>query len=320
MKRGVAGGFDPPVSLLEYLYQHGWKAARDSGGEEIAGLCPLHSESRPSFYVNRRKQVFYCHGCGRGGGLARLIGWLEGPRPVIRSHPGMAEMMEQTYDFYQWQLGQHPSAHAYLAGRGIRDRSVIQRMRIGYAPGACLRAYLTRLGHERQALRTRGLIDAQGRDRLFRCLTFPLLATGNLYGRSVTQDLFRHRFLPGGKGGLYGLSTVPPERMILVEGLFDLAALWQAGFDEAAAVLGSHLNPRQVTELYAWGPGTIYICFDRDRNGSGQLAARQLSFQLGRAGLEAFRVELPYGHDPASFFAAGAMPGDFQRFLREARP
>jgi hypothetical protein len=23
--------------------------------------------------VNRRKQVFYCHGCGCGGGLARLI-------------------------------------------------------------------------------------------------------------------------------------------------------------------------------------------------------------------------------------------------------
>jgi hypothetical protein len=67
----------PPLSLLEYLQQHGWKIVRDNGREEVAGLCPLHRDSRPSFYVNRRKQVFYRHGCGRGGGLARLIRWLK---------------------------------------------------------------------------------------------------------------------------------------------------------------------------------------------------------------------------------------------------
>src|SRR5437879_5206938 len=48
----------PPV--LEYLEQHGWKILRRSGREEVAGLCPLHRETQPSFYVNRRKNVFYC--------------------------------------------------------------------------------------------------------------------------------------------------------------------------------------------------------------------------------------------------------------------
>jgi CHC2 zinc finger len=72
------------ILLLDYLQQHGWKIIRDNGGEEVAGLCPLHRDSRPSFYVNRRKQVFYCHGCGRGGGLARLIGWLEAVPPRSR--------------------------------------------------------------------------------------------------------------------------------------------------------------------------------------------------------------------------------------------
>jgi hypothetical protein len=32
------------------------------------------------------------------------------------------------------------------------------------------------------------------------------------------------------------------------------------------------------------------------------------------------RVELPLGSDPASFFAAGATPADFQRCLDRARP
>jgi len=36
--------------------------------------------------------------------------------------------------------------------------------------------------------------------------------------------------------------------------------------------------------------------------------------------VEALRVELPCGHDPASFFAAGAGAGDFQRLLERARP
>ena len=67
------------ISLLEYLQQRGWKIVRDRGGDEVAGLCPLHPDHHPSFYVNRRKQLFYCHGCGRGGGLARLMRWWEGP-------------------------------------------------------------------------------------------------------------------------------------------------------------------------------------------------------------------------------------------------
>ena len=55
------------ISLLDYLQQRGWKIVRDRGGDEVAGLCPLHQDHHPSFYVNRRKQVFYCHGCGCGG-------------------------------------------------------------------------------------------------------------------------------------------------------------------------------------------------------------------------------------------------------------
>lgn len=311
-----------PISLLDYLQGHGWKILRDNGREEVAGLCPLHRDSRPSFYVNRRKQVFYCHGCGRGGGLARLMHWLEA---AVESTPGPAaedEMLEQTYCFYQRQLMQHDNARAYLARRGIHRTDVIGRMRIGYAPGACLRGFLTRLGYPRQALLKRGLIDDQhGRDCFFRCLTFPLVEAGSLYSRSIDNGICRHRFLPGSKGGLYEWAqSQHGSRLILVEGLLDVAALWQAGFIEANTALGSHLNNLQLSQLCRSAARLVYICFDADRNGSGQRAARCLSIQLRHAGVEALRVALPEGHDPASFFAAGGTASDFQRCLDRARP
>jgi DNA primase len=317
--------FQPRLSLLEFLLQHGWKPTCDQGREEVAGLCPLHRESHPSFYVNRRKQVFYCHGCGRGGGLVQLIRLLhlsgELPAPVPTTYGWPEKLLEHTYRFYQWQLAHSSGAGAYLAGRGIHDPAVVRRMRIGYAPGACLRGYLARLGYPRQALYARGLIDAHGRDAFFACLTFPLPEAGNLYGRAITDGRCRHRFLPGSKGGLYGWEQpLPFPRVILVEGLLDLAAVWQAGFDEAVASLGTHLNPVQLTQLSRLGACPVYICFDADGNGSGPQAAHRLSGQLRQAGVEALRVVLPAGYDPNSFLAAGATAADFQRCLEDARP
>ena len=53
----------------------------------------------------------------------------------------------------------------------------------------------------------------------------------NLYGRNISASAPPHRFLPGAKGGCMPGSTVHqyPE-VILVEGLFDYATVWQAGF------------------------------------------------------------------------------------------
>ena len=66
------------IPLLLYLEQQGWKPKAYSESDEVCGLCPLHQDSRPSFYVNRRKDVFYCHGCGQGGDVIRLAELLHG--------------------------------------------------------------------------------------------------------------------------------------------------------------------------------------------------------------------------------------------------
>lgn len=60
-------------SLLDYLRQQNWVARPTGQGSEFIGRCPLHPETRPSFYVDIRKNLSYCHGCGRGGDLIRLV-------------------------------------------------------------------------------------------------------------------------------------------------------------------------------------------------------------------------------------------------------
>ncbi len=44
-----------------------------STGKELRGLCPLHDEKTPSFYVDAEKGVFHCFGCGAGGDSITFI-------------------------------------------------------------------------------------------------------------------------------------------------------------------------------------------------------------------------------------------------------
>jgi DNA primase len=136
----------------------------------------------------------------------------------------------------------------------------------------------------------------------------------NLYGRSI-GNAFAHRFLPGSKGGLYAWEQVRLcSEVILVEGLFDYAVLWQAGFHNLTCSLGTHLNADQWRQLCDQ-PRTVYLTFDVDDNHSGQQAAQQLAHRLGLHGIDARRVLLPPGHDPNSFFVQGGDARQFQSLL-----
>lgn len=133
-----------------------------SGGDNFVARCPFHNEKTPSFSVSRRKQFYYCFGCGAKGTaisfliehdrltfpeaieqLADSLG-LEVPREQSLSGSQAASedlaplysLLDQAARFYQQQLRTHPesqSAVDYLKSRGVSGE-LAHRFRLGYAP------------------------------------------------------------------------------------------------------------------------------------------------------------------------------------------
>ncbi|RMG93134.1 MAG: DNA primase [Zetaproteobacteria bacterium] len=182
-------------------------------GSNLVGLCPFHHEKTPSFSVSPDKQLFYCFGCGKGGGvfqflmehdgfsfpeaveyLARKAG-LDVPRQQKTDHRQTARMqagyqlLAKAAELYARTLHseQGKKAMAYLAERGL-PREIIRGYGLGYAPG--IHGFLARKlaadPEERSLLEQVGLV-ASGRhgrtDRFRERLMFPIRdRRGNIVG------------------------------------------------------------------------------------------------------------------------------------------
>jgi DNA primase len=107
--------------------------------------------------------------------------------------------------------------------------------------------------------------------------------------------------------------------VILVEGLFDLAVLWQAGFVNTTCAFGTHLTQTQFLQLSDHPGRKVFIAFDSDGNGAGQDGAHSLAQRLDSVGLQVRIVDLPEGQDPNSYFVSGATSADFDNRLHRAR-
>ena len=237
-----------------------------------------------------------------------------GPGPGERA--AFTRANDTAAEFYAYVLWKTPDgeiARNYLKSRGISDDTA-RTYALGFAP--------SRSANLAASLNKRGLIDAGirlglvKRDQggapfdMFRArLMFPIRdAQGRViaFGGRVLDDRLPKYInstespLYSKARALYGVyeartAIMKADRAILVEGYIDAIVLWQAGFNETVASLGTSLTVEQLRLLSRYSRN-IVACFDGDSAGK-KASLRALDVFL-EAGLLARGAFIPSGYDP----------------------
>ena len=214
-----------------------------------------------------------------------------------------------------WKTPDGAVARDYLAARGVAAETA-RTFELGFAPErpANLARALEKRGLLTAAVRL-GLVrqDGAGTRDMFRGrLMFPIrdgqgrvLAFG---GRVLDQRLPKYINSPESplyskSRNVYGLyearaAIASADRAIVVEGYLDAIAVWQAGFKETIASLGTALTVDQL-RLVGRQTRNVLACFDGDAAGR-KASLRALEIFLA-AGLLGRGIFIPPGFDPDTF-------------------
>jgi DNA primase len=261
--------------------------------------------------------------------VERLAGeaGLELPKPdpqferAAKERLGLFDALEAAARLFEEGLEarQGRGALVYAEHRGL-SRDTLKEFRIGFAPNAkdALKSALLKQGFTETQLLEAGLIikPDDGRpsyDRFRNRLTIPILDARSrviAFGARALDPEAQPKYLNSPETKLFDKGATvfnfararkhafESGELIVVEGYMDVIALYQAGFANTVATLGTAFTERQMELLWQLAAEPI-VCFDGDRAGEAA-AARAIDRMLptlreGRSFRFAF---LPEGSDP----------------------
>ena len=224
-------------------------------------------------------------------------------------------IMSDTAEFYRknlYEIDKRAVAHLrYLKERGLAPKTV-ETFSIGASLDFySLPTYLKGKGYLVEDMLECGVVSKakNGKlfDSLFKRLIFPICNqdgqviafSGRLLDNSgfakyknTKETPFFHK-----KDVLYNMDLAKEyrESIIIVEGYLDVISLWQSGFRNVVATMGTALTVSQAEWLKSY-TDTVYISFDGDF--AGQQANLKGLDILTAAGLCVKVVALPDGKDP----------------------
>ena len=221
-----------------------------------------------------------------------------------------------TGSFFQENLHKHGDlAKRYLQGRKIAD-STIEKFQIGYALDsfAGLRNYLLKNSINEKIFPNTGLFTSSGRDLFRQRLMFPIHdQSGKIVafgGRVLMEDQGGGKYVNSPtteiytKGNeLYGFfitkyDVSKKDYILVVEGYTDFIRLFEAGFTNSVASLGTSLTNPQINLINRYSRN-IYMLYDGDK--AGKKAAVRAAGNIIRTGSNTRIISLPDDEDPDSF-------------------
>jgi DNA primase len=251
------------------------------------------------------------------------------PREALWEVNGAAE------EWFRRTLRDDPAgapAREYLDQRDVTPE-IAERFGLGFATRDGLRAHLATLGFDDVRLLDAGLLGKrEGSDALhprFRNrLMFPIYDTsgrvagfgGRVIGAGEPKYLNSPETIAFTKGRmLYGLNWSrnairKADRVLLVEGYFDLVRLVVAGVEEVIAPLGTALTTEQAA-LIVRHSKNAFLVYDSDK--AGLKATFRAADELLQHGASVRVVTLPAGEDPDTFARRAGREG-IERHLASA--
>ncbi|SET25511.1 DNA primase [[Clostridium] polysaccharolyticum] len=222
------------------------------------------------------------------------------------------------YYYYQMKTEQGRKAYEYLKNRELTDETMKQ-FGLGYSNiySDDLYRYLKSKGYEDELLNKSGLLTYDEKrgvhDKFWNRVMFPILDVHNKViafgGRVMGDGLPKYLNSPetiifDKSRNLFGLNFARQARtrkFLLCEGYMDVIALYQAGFQNAVASLGTAFTSQQASLIKRYAD-EVFITYDSDQAGTN--AALRAIPILKEAGLSVKVVNMRPHKDPDEFIKA----------------
>ena len=247
-------------------------------------------------------------------------------------------ILKETALFYHRNMYKEEGkvANLYLENRGIEKKD-FKRFGIGYSTDwESLVLHLSKLGYSKNDMVDSGVCDRKGGrvyDALGQRLIIPIIDSfkqvvafgGRVLGKTdfAKYKNTKETEVFSKSKVLYGLNLVKDARklrkipyLIVVEGYMDAISLYQVGYDNVVASMGTALTKEQA-RLMKFIVGGVYISFDGDFAGQ-KASVRSLDILEGE-GLDVKVVVLEEGLDPDDTIKKYGKDG-YQKAIDEAMP
>lgn len=275
-------------------------------GRDWWGQCPFpdHDDRTPSFSVSPDKGIYKCFGCGRGGGVFRLVQELDG-KTFFEAVKYCAEQAGLDFPFEEsdeggndrvYSLLAHASSeyHRQLKGKEayfLKERGLsaetVKEFQLGYAKG--FHGIATEF-YTDDEMDSSGLFK-NGRDILRGRYVFPIRnISGKVVafgGRGVSKNMTakyvntENSVVYHKDRTLFGFSHAMPYIreegfVIVVEGYFDFLSVWQQGFKNCVATCGTAFTKAQAS-LISRVTRNVVLAFDPDEAGQKAMSVSYAS-------------------------------------------
>lgn len=299
-------------TLSKYL-----RFVRPSGPHNVGGPCPFHKggmEKKPSFYMNTRNGVFYCHSCHVSGGFStflRMVGMtrqqidhiledveFESPDQIERRR--LREDVSRTpHRLNEALLGVFQFCPTDLVRAGF-DKQLMKELEVGFDKEQMRIIFPIRDLHGALAgLAGRTVVDDYPRYKVYKSEDIMAYAPDDpeVKARYKRYDIKSHNYL-------WNMHRVYPkifmgdlDALVIVEGYKACLWLLQHGVDNTVALQGSRMSWAQERILSRLD--CTFILF-LDNNDAGKTGVSDMGDRLMRRGKKVLCCYYPDEFDEAA--------------------